>query len=114
MGYTVCYGNHSFGKFTLGGCGASAKGVCKSFEMFGNSMTFPRWTCVLTLVGTCKQICFARTESKDPQDPSRVVLSLTEAQVSLTDGDANYMGSREGIEIHEITKTQRRTGRDLS
>lgn len=62
MGYTVCYGNHSFGKFTLGG---------KSFEMFGNSMTFPRWTCVLSLVGTCKQICFAGTESKDPKNPSR-------------------------------------------
>lgn len=62
MGYTVGYGNHSFGKFTLGG---------KSFEMFGNSMTFPRWTCVVSLVGTCKQICFAGTESKDPQDPSR-------------------------------------------
>lgn len=29
---------------------------------------------------------------------------LLEGQVSLTDGDANYMGSREGMEIHEIQK----------
>lgn len=72
--------------------------------MFGKSVTLPRWTCVLAPVGTC----FAGTESKEAQDPSRAVLSTERGQE-----DANYTRSREGTEIHEIIKMQGRTGRDL-
>lgn len=77
--------------------------MCESFEMFRKFVTFPRWTCVLTPVGAR----FAGTESK-AQDPSRAVLSTERGQE-----DANYTRSREGMEIHEITRIQRRTGRNL-
>lgn len=78
--------------------------MCESFEVFRKFVTFPRWTCVLTPVGAH----FAGTESKEAQDPLRAVLSTERGQE-----DANYTRSREGMEIHEITRIQRRTGRNL-